>query len=74
VNRVSGLDGSAFHGPLCRVVDRGGARADVRQVGGSDVWLVTLFETGDAGVRDVVLGVVCGVMRKVLGFVGAVTR
>ena len=75
MDRVSGLDGSAFHGPLCRVgIACASASADVRQVGGDSVYFVTLFEKSDAGERNVVLGGVCGVMRRVFGFVGAVTR
>ena len=76
MNRVSGLDGSSFHGPL-RWVGVSGARGDVRQVGDGDggVCLVTLFETRNAGERTVVLlGVFYGVMRRVLEFVGVVTR
>jgi hypothetical protein len=79
VNRVSGLDRSPFHGPLCWVgVDcRSSASVDVRQVGSREggVCLVTLFETRNVGERNVVLlDVFCGVMRRVLGFVRVVTR
>jgi hypothetical protein len=79
VNRVSGLDRSPFHGPLCwvGVGCDSGARGDVRQVGGcgDGVCLVTLFETRNAGERNIVLlSVFGGVMRRVLGFVRAVTR
>jgi hypothetical protein len=75
VKCVSGLDGSTFHSPLCWVgVARGSARGDVRQVGRDGVCFVTLFEMSDAGERNVVLGVVRGVMRKVCCFGGAVTR
>jgi hypothetical protein len=79
VNRVSGLDRSSFHGPLCwvGVGCRSRARVDVRQVGGGEggVCLVTLFETRNVGERSVVLlDAFCGVMRRVPGFVGVVTR
>ena len=39
VNRVSGLDGSSFHGPLCcvGVSSARGVRGDVRQVGDGDI-------------------------------------
>jgi hypothetical protein len=58
MNRVGGLDGGTLHGPLCRVgVIGNGAGADVRQVGRSRVWLFALFETSDAGERNVVCGV-----------------
>jgi len=81
VYRVSGLDRSSFHGPLCWVgigCDTS-TRVDVRQVGDGDggVCLVTLFETRDVRERNVVLLLLdafCGVMRRVLDFVGAVTR
>jgi hypothetical protein len=70
VNRVSCLDRSSFHGPLCwvGVGCDSSARVDVRQVGDGDggVCLVTLFERE----RNVVLlDAFCGVMRRVLGFV-----
>ena len=74
MNRVSGLDGSAFHGPLCRVgVACASASADVRQVGRYGVYFVTLFEKSDAGEHNVVLGGVCRVMQREFSFVG-VTR
>jgi hypothetical protein len=75
VKRVSGLDGSSFHGPLCRVgVTCRSASADVRQVGGDSVCFVSLlFGMSDAGERNVVWGGVCGVVRRMVGF-GAVTR
>ena len=75
MNRVSGLDRSSLHGPLCWV----GVGCDssaglyVRQVGDGDggVCLVTLFERE----RNVVLlDAFYGVMRRVLSFVGVVTR
>ena len=77
--RVSGLDRSSFHGPLCWVgIGRdSSARVNVRQVGDGDggVCLVTLFETRNVRERNIVLlDAFCGVMRKVLGFVGVVTR
>lgn len=79
MNRVSCLDRSPFHGPLCwvGVSCESSAGIDVRQVGGGDggVCLVTLFETRDVRERNVVLlDAFCGVMRRVLGFVGVVTR
>ena len=63
MNRVGGLDRSAFEGPLCRVgVVVGSVGADVRQIGGNGICLFVLFEACEAGERRVVLAVVCGEM------------
>ena len=79
MNRVSGLDRSSLHGPLCwvGVGCRSSASVNVRQVGRGEggVCLVTLFEMRNVGEHNVVLlDAFCEVMRRVLGFVGVVTR